>query len=178
VRSLEDLRPRSYVGAVDVGDFDGDGRIDLAVGYLSNELGDWHTGIDLFFNRPGAQGWERKGLMAENGRAWLTALGAGDLDGDGKLDLAALTGDGRTLVFLGDGKGRFTREESPEIPVMQGACRGYDVKIRNLDDDPAGELVEEFAGEPSALFAPDLCPTQGAILAWKARAGAGKDKKK
>ena len=167
VASLEGLRP-GFVGGVNVADFNRDGRPDLAVGYLSFELGLWRTGIDLFLGRPDGT-WQRRGLAVEDGRAWLTALDSGDIDGDGKLDLAALTGDGQTWVLLGNGDGSFVREQSQEIPADKGGCKGYDVKIADLDGEPGGEIVAEFAGEPSALFAPNFCTTEGSLVAWKAR---------
>ena len=164
---LEDLRP-GLVGGVDVGDFNGDGRPDLAVGYLSYELKLWRTGIDLFLGRADGS-WERRPVAVEDGRGWLTALSAGDIDGDGKLDLAALTGEGATWILLGKGDGSFVREKSQEIPPEQGGCKGYDVRIADLDGEPGGEVVAEFAGEPSALFAPALCVNEGRMVAWKAR---------
>ncbi len=163
---LPGLRPSSYVGAVDVADFNGDGRQDLAVGYLSREAGVWRTGIDVFLGRADG-GWDRKGAAVVEGRPWLTALDSGDLDGDGKLDLAATTGEGEVWILLGKGDGSFEQEKSPEIPVKPG-CRGYDVKLENLDSDPADELVAEFAGEPSAMFAPTQCLSEGGMGAWKA----------
>jgi hypothetical protein len=167
---LPGLRPASYVGAVDVADLNRDGRPDLAVGYLSREAGVWRTGIDVFLSqgtRAGG-GWDRKGVAVIEGRPWLTALDSGDLDGDGKLDLAATTGEGEVWIFLGRGDGSFDREETPEI-APHGGCRGYDVQLANLDSDPADELVAEFAGEPSALFAPTQCLSEGGMGAWKAR---------
>lgn len=167
---LPGLRPSSYVGAVDVADFNRDGKADLAVGYLTREGGAWRTGIDVFLATAGKAhgGWDRKGVAVIDGRPWLTALDSGDLDGDGKLDLVATTGEGEVWVLLGKGDGSFDRETSPEIPVHAG-CRGYDVKLENLDGDPADELVAEFSGEPSALFAPTQCLTEGGMGAWKAR---------
>ncbi|HKI01289.1 MAG TPA: VCBS repeat-containing protein [Thermoanaerobaculia bacterium] len=166
---LDGLRS-GFVGAADLADFNGDGRLDLAVGYLSHELEVWRTGIDLFLGRADG-GWDRRAVAVEDGRSWLTALDSGDLDGDGKLDLVALTGEGQTWVLLGKGDGSFDREETPEIPLpaVGGGCRGYDVKIADLDGEPGGEIVMTFAGEPSALFAPNLCVDEGRILAWKAR---------
>jgi hypothetical protein len=163
---LPGLRPSSYVSAVDVADFNRDGKQDLAVGYLSREAGVWRTGIDVYLARSGG-GWDRKGVAAIDGRPWLTALDSGDLDGDGRLDLAGTTGEGEIWIFLGKGDGSFDRETTPEIPA-HGKCRGYDVQLVNLDSDPADELVAEFAGEPSALFAPDQCINQGGMGAWKA----------
>jgi len=164
---LEDLR-RGFVGAVDVADFNRDGRLDLALGYLSYEPKVWRTGIDLFLGRADGS-WERRPVAVEEGRGWLTALDSGDLDGDGNLDLAGLTGQGQTWVLLGKGDGSFVREESPEIPLSEGGCRGYDVEIVDLDGQPGDEMVTEFAGEPSALFAPDQCVDGGKMVAWKAR---------
>lgn len=166
---LAELRPRSYVGAVDAADLDSDGRTDLVVGFLSREGETWRTGIDVLLARADGS-WERKGVAVEETRDWLTALDSGDLDGDGRLDLAATTGDGEVWIFLGKGDGSFLREESPEVPPSQGGCRGYDVQIVNLDADPAEELVAEFAGEPSAMFAPTLCLEEGSLKAWKPRA--------
>ena len=163
---LPELRPRAYVGAVDAADFDGDGRADLAVGFLSREGGAWRTGVDVLLAR-GEGKFERRGVAVEETRDWLTAIDSGDLDGDGKLDLAAATGDGEIWIFLGKGDGSFVREETPEIPAYEGGCRGYDVQIVNLDGDRTEELVAEFAGEPSALFAPTLCQQQGGMGAWK-----------
>lgn len=172
---LSGLRPSSYVGAVDVADLNRDGRPDLAVGYLSREAGVWRTGIDVFLARDprAGGGWDRKGVAMVEGRPWLTALDSGDLDGDGKLDLAATTGEGEVWILLGKGDGSFEREDSPEIPT-KGGCRGYDVKLENLDADPADELVAEFAGEPSALFAPTQCLSEGGMGAWKATPKKGR----
>lgn len=166
---LSGLRPSAYVGAVDAADFNGDGRIDVALGYLSREGGAWRTGVDVFLAGSGGD-WERKAVAVEETRDWLTALDSGDLDGDGRLDLAAALGDGEVWIFLGKGDGSFLREEEPaEFTAAGGGCRGYDVQIVNLDADPAEELVAEFAGEPSAMFAPTHCVNQGSLTAWKAR---------
>ncbi|HVT57550.1 MAG TPA: VCBS repeat-containing protein [Thermoanaerobaculia bacterium] len=161
-----DIRPNAYVRAVAAGDFDHDGRCDVAVGYMSFELGVWRTGIDIFYSRPGGK-WERRTLAAEEGRRGVTALGVGDLDGDHNLDLVALTGDGETWVFLGDGKGFFTRDASV-IPANEGGCRGSHVQMADLDGDGKDEIVAAFAGEPSPMNAPGVCTSQGALRAWHA----------
>lgn len=166
VAELTGLRPAILTGAVHAVDLNGDRRTDLAIAYIANELGAWRTGIDLFY--AGAKGgWERKTLFAEEGRRGLYALDSGDLDGDGRLDLAALTGDGEVWVFLGEKGGGFAREASTELPPPLG-CRGYDLHLVDLDGDGRDEMVAGFAGESSALFAPDKCLSGGALQAWKA----------
>jgi len=90
----------------------------------------------------------------------------GDWDGDGKTDLVALTGNGDTWVFLGDGKGFFTRETATGIPPFAGACKGYHVRLADLDGDGKAEIVADFAGEASPMNDPDRCPSGGGIQAW------------
>lgn len=166
VAEVADLRPGILTGAVHVADLDGDKRKDLAIGYMANELGTWRTGVDLFLAR--AKGaWERRTLFAEEGRRGIFALDGGDLDGDGHTDLVALTGDGEAWVFLGRRAGAFVREASGELPPLSG-CRGYEVALVDLDGDGRDEIVAGFAGEASALFAPDKCVSGGSLQAWKA----------
>ncbi|HEX2223526.1 MAG TPA: VCBS repeat-containing protein [Thermoanaerobaculia bacterium] len=161
---IDSLRPNAYVRTVAARDFDRDGRDDLAVGYLAHEAGDWRTAIDIFYSRP--DGWERRVLISEPGRDGVTAMDAGDLDGDGHADLVAGTGNGRTWVFAGDGKGFFTRETEVGVPAAGGQCRAYHVRLGDLNGDGDDEFVIAFAGESSALFAPDLCTSGGALQAW------------
>lgn len=165
-----DVRPAAYVRAVLAADFDHDGRSDLAVGYISFEGAVWRSGIDVFYSRPGGK-WERRTLAVKDGSDGFTALGAGDLDGDGNLDLVALTGDGDTWVFLGDGKGFFTHEAAG-IPTYGPGCNGVRVRLGDLDGDGKDEIVASWSGEYSAMYAPEKCRSEGGLRAWKAVAAA------
>lgn len=159
------VRNGAYVRSVDAVDLNGDGLDDLVVGYMAYEGEGWHSGIDVFYSQKDGT-WKRRGLAAFEKRLEIAALGHGDLDGDGKTDLVALTGDGDTWIFLGDGQGFFTRETATAIPAFPGACAGYHVKLADLDGDGKDEIVADFAGEASPMFDPDRCPSGGGIQAW------------
>jgi hypothetical protein len=149
---------------VAAGDFDGDKKDELVVGYQSAELSVWRSGIDVY--RLGTDGkYQRQAVYNEPGSKGVFSLAAGDLDGDGHRDIAAGTGDGRVLVFLGDGKGGFTEEDTSEL-AAEATCRVYHVDIRDLDRDKHGDLVAAFAGEE--------CPEGGKIAAWRSRPGTAR----
>jgi len=89
--------PASLVG----GDFDGDGRLDLAVASEGNDR------VALFLRN--AQGLLPLAPLNLGGAAstpGVRSLAAGDLDGDGRLDLAAaVPGLDAVVVFLQDASG-------------------------------------------------------------------------
>jgi hypothetical protein len=162
---VDAVRPHSYVRSIDAVDLNGDGLDDLVVGYMSFENAVWRSGIDvLYAHKDGT--WTRRGLAEVEQRAPITAIAHGDLDGDGKPDLVALTSTGETWVYLNDGKGWFTRETASGIPPYPGGCAGYHVRLVDLDGDGKAEIVADFAGETSPANAPDSCPTGGGIQAW------------
>jgi hypothetical protein len=158
------IRPSAYVGSVATGDFDHAGRSALVAGFLSFELGIWRTGVEVYFPKPEGK-WDRRLLFAEEGKSNVYAINTGDVDGDGNLDVVAVTGDGRTLIFYGDGKGSFVRETAG-IPNFPGGCRGSHVQLADLDKDGKAEIVTSFAGEGSAVHNLATCPSGGAITAW------------
>ena len=170
VRSDLPLRPRAYVNAVAAADFNGDKRTDFALTYTSFELGVERVGIDLYLARKDGS-WERRPVFVRNGRIGLSALEAGDLDGDSLQDLVALDHDGYSLFLLGDGKGGFALEESPETQQPRGRCRGYGIRIANVGLGPLPEVVASYAGESNPLYDPLRCPDRGGVMAWTREEG-------
>jgi hypothetical protein len=109
-----------------VGDFNGDGKPDLAVidanaGTLSILLGDGHGGFTT----------EPSSLGAGIG---VTSIVAGDLNQDGKLDLAVSNQNtGTVSVWLGKGDGTFTPGSSNSIYLPTGLLLGDLNGDGNLD---------------------------------------------
>ena len=162
---LPEIRPLAYVHAVTATDFDGDGRTDLALTYLSFELATYRNGVDILYNRPDGT-WERRTLFSRQGRELLVDIAHGDLDGDGSLDLVAVDTNGNLPVWLGDGEGFFVREEAPELGPPSERCRGYDIDLADLDGDGRAEVVTNFADSADAMWDPLRCPSQGGLAAW------------
>jgi FG-GAP-like repeat/FG-GAP repeat len=165
--TVNEVRPMAYVWAVAAADFDGDGRTDLAVAYTNFELSTWRSGVDVLFSRAGGH-WVRRTLVAEEGINGPVALATGDLDGDGHKDLVALTAKGDTLVFLGDGKGSFTRERTPP-PAYPGNCSGTHVQLADLDGSGRDEVIAAFGDQPEGKH----CPSGGGLTVWKAQSRSG-----
>jgi hypothetical protein len=149
-----------FVQAVTAGDFDHDGKDDLAIAYLSLENDIWYSTLDLFYSRAGGV-WERRPLSKEATREGTVALATGHLLGKENLDLVALTTRGETIVYLSDGHGGLVRN-SLNLPVYGGGCRGAHVQLADLDGDGRDEIIAAFADEPG-----NRCSSGGGITAWK-----------
>jgi hypothetical protein len=166
-RTLEALRPEALVYALAVGDFDGNRQADLAVGYAAYAGEAWYSGVDVLLQDRRGQ-FQRLTVWNESGALGVTALGAGDLDRDGRADLVALTGDGRTRVFRSAGAGSFTLEPG-ELTERADACRGSHVELADLDRDGRADIVASFAGEQEGFagFSHSGCPGEGTLRAWR-----------
>jgi hypothetical protein len=97
-----------YPGGLAVGDFNGDGKPDLAVlNYTGSSvtilLGNGHGEFTAAPSSPAVGGNP-------------TAIAAGDLNGDGKLDLVVCNfEDGNVSILLGNGEGGFTAAASSTV---------------------------------------------------------------
>ena len=159
-------RERSYATAVAAGDVNGDGRADVLLGYSDFSSEQPAFGVDLF-TRGGDGRYTRVALQRESGRGRIDALAMGDLDGNGTLDIVALGPTGAGAVWLGDGRGRFTRERRA-VPSPLG-CEAGAAAIGDLDGDGRGNLVVAYAQEASAS-SPGVCPSEGGLAAWRSLA--------
>ncbi len=160
------VRPGAFIRAVVAADFDGNGLDDLAVSYSAYETDQWRSGIDILYSMGGGE-VERLPLFYAKRRLGIFGLDQGDLNGDGAIDLVGVDGDGDGYVFLGDASGSFVRETSPEIDKPRGRCRGYTVRLVDLDSDGRDEAIVNYADEADAYFDPDRCITGGGMMAWK-----------
>jgi hypothetical protein len=74
--------------------------------------------------------------------------------------------DGRLLVFLNAGGGRFTRERAG--PAFGASCRGTHVVLADLDGDGRADAVASFAEERDPRGPRERCPSEGGLGAWRA----------
>ncbi len=142
--------------ALAFGDFDGDGKPDLAriraseVGGTSSEVGGT---LEI---RRGAAGWKVHQEIAAKG---LDRLLATDLDNDGSLDLVA-TGPEGGMFFRGAGDGTFTTDSDRGL----GAYGGTDLAVVDFDIEGDLDLVVSGPGVRGAeLFRNNLSDTLEAV---------------
>lgn len=169
VEALPGVRPGSTVRAIALADFDGDGQEDIAIAYNAYEGEQWRSGIDVVLRQADGS-TQRRTVYVQTGPQGVTALGAGDLDGDGWPDLVALSGNGETVVLKNAGNGAFTREDVQLTERILG-CRGYHVKVQDLDKDGRADIVAAFAGEREGFGSLESqgCPGEGSLRAWRSR---------
>ena len=93
--------PFQYTGVMAIGDFNGDGRDDLAVAYGDGTV----SGVKLLLSS--SDGTFVPAAFYGLG-SFVSSMVAGDFNGDGKLDLAAVNEMGNSLSVLpGNGDGTF-----------------------------------------------------------------------
>jgi hypothetical protein len=87
--------------SVALGDFNGDGKLDLAVSNRQQGANGEIPLVSIFLNNGNGTFAESSFLLQAGG-----GIASADLNGDGKLDLI-VTGDGNTAMLLGNGDGTF-----------------------------------------------------------------------
>ncbi len=121
-------------------DFNGDGKPDLAA------LGEdgYNSQIVVLTNTGGTAFAATQFKVADQGEA--RGLAAGDLNGDGKPDLA-VSNRKTVLVYLNDGKGKF-HEPLTIAAAWQGGggTMSGEIRIANLDRSGIGSIVLEQDG--------------------------------
>jgi hypothetical protein len=130
--------------AVAVGDLDGDGKADLAVANrgMNTSQGTPAGGDVAILLNHGSGAFVAKNYPAGPSP---TALALGDLDGDGKGDLAVVSGTG-VIVLINGGKGTFP------TPVSYAAgTNPYAVAIGDLNGDAKPDLALSNGGASVAF---------------------------
>jgi hypothetical protein len=147
-----------------VGDFNGDGKLDLAA---ANEYG---KSVTVLLGN--GDGTFRAAASPPAGNASI-AIVAGDFNGDGKLDLVVTNaGDDNLTVLLGNGDGTFRTTASQPTGVepwgIVAADLNGDGKLDLVITDPSSDTLSILLGKGDGTFAlnassPETGPNPGAI---------------
>jgi hypothetical protein len=137
------------VDVASVGDFNGDGKVDIAIAAASGTSSPGPVGV-LLGNGDGTF----QPAITSTGVSSPVAIVAGDFNGDGKLDLAISdSATGETFTLLGTGNGSF---QTPSAPVP--AAGVLDVADLNADGKldlviGGNPFVQVFLGNGDGTFA-------------------------
>jgi hypothetical protein len=158
-RQPETSLPVYLVHSTALHDFGADGRDEILIGY-SSATRPRRAVIELLSFPAGAA--PPRELWSDEGNGRISALAAGDLNGDHSVDVVAGLSDGRLLTFRGDGRGFVTRDADIPVPEWRRGCTTYALRVADLDGDGRGEIIAGYAGESNG------CSSGGGIEVWKA----------
>jgi len=162
----------TYPVAVAVGDFNGDGKLDLAVGNLDfcsdteQEPVCEPGNISILLG----DGDGNFALASSPATVWNAySVAVGDFNGDGKLDLAAVDNYefSKVVVLLGDGAGNFTVVSSPRVgyepnSVATGDFNG-DGKLDLATANSESSTVSILLGDGTGNFTLASSPATGSV---------------
>jgi len=141
------------VQQIAAGDFNGDGKADLAV--LSLDSSNSFSSLIIFVSN--GDGTFTPGAPYDIPFAGLPYAAAADLNHDGNLDLAVADGDNAVLVFLGKGDGTL----APPVSYSAGSRSNSALSIADFNGDGILDMVVStdlgllfFAGKGDGTFQP------------------------
>jgi len=153
----------NYPGSIVAGDFNGDGRIDLAVaGDSYNSITNTNVGEVSVLLGNGDGTFQPPVTYAVG--SVPTGLVAGDFNGDGHLDLAVANElSGTVSVLLGNGDGTFGPQVTYAVAwfstaIMAGDINGdgrLDLAVANLDSN----VISVLQGNGDGTFGPQVTYT-------------------
>jgi hypothetical protein len=125
----------SYPEFVAVGDFNGDGKADLAIlNYNPNICPDSPGTLTVLLGNGDGTFTAAASIMTRNAPS---SIAVGDFNGDGKQDIAVSNGeDGALTILLGNGDGTFTEAPSP----LSGLC-SWSVVTADFNGDGKADLA-------------------------------------
>jgi hypothetical protein len=124
----------------DLGDFNGDGLLDVLAG-------NWADGPELYLQQPDGSWQKTKDVFPQMvGGAYGVA--GGDMDGDGHLDIVCTGRLPRETGFiygvyllLGDGKGNFAYTGTSSGLPIEGLAFTYGISLADIDKDGRLDIV-------------------------------------
>ncbi len=132
IESSEDLKGTDGVAA----DFDGDGRLDLAISTEDNGTFVWlNTGAGLAFGDPDHYDSDDQ----------VQGIASADLNGDGHLDFVTAQVGGGNETWINAGDGTFSLDQT------LGAFDSYDVALGDLDGDGHIDVVSANYQDHNAI---------------------------
>jgi len=127
--------------AMALGDFNGDGKLDIAVIDFGNSSGNNGALYVLLGN---GDGTFQPPVLVNAGNspaAFPTAIVAEDFNGDGKLDLAVASSDSNVSVLLGNGDGTFQAPVFYPVFMIPTSLAAGDLKGNGKTDLALASLV-------------------------------------
>jgi len=132
--------PNAYLG-IAVGDFDGDGKLDIvAVNYLTASP----PGGDVVFFRGNGDGTFQPPTWSSTTLTGPDSVCAADFNGDGKLDIVIGYSPGSADVVLGNGDGTFNLvgpQTSIYLNGLLGSGSGITVRAADLNQDGRPDVL-------------------------------------
>ena len=123
------LPTEQKVWALELADLDGDGRHDVITSGDSGRL-------TIVYSEPDGEFSDALSLPLADGSPGASSLAVGDLDGDGRLDVAALAKD-QTLLFLADAP----RSLAPAAPLPNAGTTVDALHLLDADGDGMLDLL-------------------------------------
>ena len=142
--------------ALAIGDFNGDGKVDVACATLS----DGSAAVVLLLGEGNGKLGSPTTIVSEGGPTGAAAVAAADLNGDGNLDLVAISAElsnNATLVLLGNGDGTFQKPTSYDMadPVVLGTADfngDHKIDILTANSFVNVSLLTVLLGEGNGTF--------------------------